>query len=226
MPAKRDEACMSKLEVDVDLLCRRIGLAVSPVRASSFEILSRLMLAAMSERQEADAEALAPLFEGFAACCEMLESGVPAAFAEIGQPPPPALAEARGAALAAARETFLPLRALARGGAPASPAAFRDLAKRIERDLRPAIGAFLGALNDFARAEADRRRAETRGLVASTIAEVERFSLAIKLISINASVESAHAGEAGRGFAVIASEIRALSDKSKDALDFIRSKLV
>ncbi|HOV13736.1 MAG TPA: methyl-accepting chemotaxis protein [Spirochaetota bacterium] len=47
---------------------------------------------------------------------------------------------------------------------------------------------------------------------------IEDISEKTNLLSINASIESARAGNYGRGFSVVASEIRKLSSKSKDSL--------
>ncbi|NLY29131.1 MAG: hypothetical protein GX047_00670 [Firmicutes bacterium] len=54
----------------------------------------------------------------------------------------------------------------------------------------------------------------------SRIAEIAKQT---QLLSFNASIEAARAGDAGRGFQVVATEIKSLADDSKKAADEIRA---
>ncbi|MEG1492409.1 MAG: [Fe-Fe] hydrogenase large subunit C-terminal domain-containing protein [Oscillospiraceae bacterium] len=50
---------------------------------------------------------------------------------------------------------------------------------------------------------------------------LQEIALFIKIISLNASIEAAHAGVAGKSFAVVATEIKNLSEKSSDIISNI-----
>ena len=57
------------------------------------------------------------------------------------------------------------------------------------------------------------------------IKAIEGISFQTSLLSINASIEAAHAGDAGAGFDIVAKEVRELASKSKDETTKIYASL-
>lgn len=95
----------------------------------------------------------------------------------------------------------------------------------VGKGLEPAVGGFLHAMftDVVAHEKASARHANS--IDASSLNHIEDIAKKINLIAINASVEAARAGEVGRGFGVIAKEIKELSQQSKTAVERIRSEL-
>ncbi|KHD84145.1 PAS domain-containing protein [Bacillus ginsengihumi] len=61
--------------------------------------------------------------------------------------------------------------------------------------------------------------------IQSVISYVKEISTQSNLLGLNASIEAARAGSSGRGFAIVANEIRKMADKSKDSANDISKQL-
>lgn len=83
------------------------------------------------------------------------------------------------------------------------------------------VNATLDHVHDVQRANARKNEAT----VNETLAAIEKVSFSVRLIALNAATEAVRAGEAGRGFAVIASEIRALSDRATELVSSVRTQM-
>lgn len=62
---------------------------------------------------------------------------------------------------------------------------------------------------------------ETMRAIAEKIAVISEIAEKTDLLAVNASIEAARAGDAGKGFSVVASEVRKLAESTQQALDSI-----
>lgn len=65
-------------------------------------------------------------------------------------------------------------------------------------------------------------RTQQAGQIINTVTEIADLS---KILALNAAIQAAHAGEAGRGFRVVADEVRNLAGQSRAAADQVRTIL-
>jgi len=92
------------------------------------------------------------------------------------------------------------------------------LADLVAGDLLAALNRIAGAFEaDLAQAIEDEkgRSDQARRMATTTLEEIRAIGLRVKLIAFNALIEAARAGDSGRSFAVIANEIKALSEQTQ-----------
>lgn len=76
---------------------------------------------------------------------------------------------------------------------------------------RGAVGKHISDLNEQAKQ------------IKSSLKDIESISTQVKLLSLNASVEAARAGQYGKGFAVVAQEVSKLSESTRAVVTHIEN---
>ena len=198
-------------------------MAIGPSRIAALSLLA-LVQAPESADSSSAGDVLALSVQRISAAHDMLSSGLDTLLTECSYALPAELEAKRRACL----ETLGPLhRAVtaADGTALAHVRAVPDLAALCLYRLEPAVSAFLKDMVQTLHQAQQLREEERDAQMRATITHAEGVGKNIKFISFNASIEAARIGDMGKGFAVIATEIRELSGKTQSLLEEMSSYL-
>ena len=195
-------------------------LAIGPSRIAALSLLSL----ARAEDAQKGRDVLKMSVERLEAAREMLGNQLPELLRDQDHSFPEDLETQREGCLKALKPAFDIARDLEAGRHP-------SLAKIEEFDdhtlyvLEPTLSKFVGDMTrNLLETHAERRKTRESEMI-QAISNAETVGRNIQLIAFNASVEAARIGDMGRGFAVIATEIRQLSGKTQTLLDDISELL-
>ena len=195
-------------------------LAIGPSRIAALSLLSL----ARAEDVNKGRDVLAMSVKRLEVARDMLVKELPDLLAEQEHKFPDDIEAQREACLKALEPAFNMARDLEAGRHP-------SLAKIEEFDdhslyvLEPTLSKFVGDMTqNLLETHAQRMKSRDAEMI-QAINNAEAVGRNIQLIAFNASVEAARIGDMGRGFAVIATEIRQLSGKTQTLLDDISDLL-
>jgi len=116
-----------------------------------------------------------------------------------------------------------------RGATAMTAAAVEELAASIAeiraRSLQSTDKAGVAVADAGAAREAVRRLADAVAHVGSIVSTITQIAEQTNLLALNATIEAARAGEAGRGFAVVASEVKTLATQTARATGEIGAQI-
>lgn len=98
---------------------------------------------------------------------------------------------------------------------------------RSQGDIENVAGMLMEVRDNFAKVNSRAynlaEKAEESLVIVNTVAAISNRT---NILALNATIEASRAGEAGRGFGVVADEIRKLAESTKDAVEEINANLV
>lgn len=157
----------------------------------------------------------------------MLSDELAQRFRTAGAEVPEPLDKARAQALSAVRLYMRELEDYASGadGTGRDLEGLNHLRTAARDRLAPSITELLEQMRHFSDADAKADVAREREMVRGSLETIREVTEAITMISYNAAIEAQRAGENGKGFAVIAGEVRSLSERARTAVSEVDKHL-
>lgn len=102
---------------------------------------------------------------------------------------------------------------------------YRNMANMVGNELLTALNAINADISAALEArvqERQKKEKDSANMIAGVLENLNDTSRSISLVATNAMIEAARAGDTGKGFAIIASEIKNLSDKTSETVRSLR----